>query len=123
MVGCKRERSEIAPREAVVSETKATGAASSSAAIDEPERLCGTKSICPAEPVDDEGTKLCASLARDPACGGKFLALVQCQIAREKCGPDGKIDQVATLDLCKPEETALHDCNQANAAAPPASGQ
>ena len=66
---------------------------------------------------------LCASLAREPMCGTKFLALVKCQIAKEKCGADGKTDQVATLDLCKLEDKALRDCDQARAAAAKASAK
>jgi hypothetical protein len=120
IVGCKGERAEIAPPTTAVPGSKALVAASSSATGDEPERLCGAKSICPAEEIDDEGTKLCASLAREPSCGGQFLALVKCQIAQEKCGADGKTDQLATLDLCKVEEAALQACNQAKAVAPPA---
>ncbi|MGZ3419538.1 MAG: hypothetical protein ACXVEF_40565 [Polyangiales bacterium] len=121
VVGCKKDRSEVAPPAAVAQ--SASAAPSSSAAGDEAERLCGAKSICPNEPVDDEGTMLCASLGRDPICGAKFLTLVKCQIAKEKCGADGKIDQVATLDLCKLEDTALRDCEQAKAAAAKASAK
>lgn len=107
VVGCSKDRSEPAPPVAVAPVKSA----------DEPERLCGAKSLCPNEPVDEEGTMLCTSLARDPTCGAKFLALVKCQVAKEKCGADGRIDQVATLDLCKTEDQALRACNQAKAAA------
>lgn len=107
VVGCSKERSEPAPSVAVAPVKSA----------DEPERLCGAKSLCPNEPVDEEGTMLCTSLARDATCGAKFLALVKCQIAKEKCSADGKIDQTATLDLCKAEDRALQACNQAKQAA------
>jgi len=123
VVGCSRDRSETPPPVAVAPVKVAAATPSSSAAGDEPARLCGAKSICPNEPVDDEGTMLCTSLAREPICGTKFLALVKCQIAKEKCGADGKTDQVATLDLCKLEETALHECDQAKAAAAKASAK
>jgi hypothetical protein len=113
-VGCKKDRSEIAPavsdapvKVAVAPSANATG-----------EEMCSQKSICPNEPIDEEGNALCAELARDPICGAKFRALVRCQIAKEKCGADGKIDQTATLDLCKLEDSALNECNQAKAAAP-----
>ena len=46
--------------------TNRFAASSASAAADEPERLCGQKSLCPNEPVDDQGTMLCASLVREP---------------------------------------------------------
>lgn len=107
---CGKERSEPPPPLAVAPVTSA-------AAGDEAARLCGAKSLCPNEPVDDEGTALCTSLAREPICGTKFLALVKCQVAKEKCGADGKIDQVGTLDLCKAEDQALRACDQAKAAA------
>lgn len=108
VVGCDKEPSKAAPPVAV--------APMKSAAADEPERLCGAKSLCPNEPVDDEGTLVCTSLAREPICGAKFLALVRCQIAKEKCGADGRIDQVGTLDLCTVEDQALRACNQAKSA-------
>lgn len=130
LFGCSKERSEIAPPVAAPVASPAAApvavkaaAPSASAGGDEALRLCGQKSLCPNEPVDDEGTMLCASIAREPICGAKFLALVRCQVDKEKCGPDGKIDQVATLDLCKVEETALHECDKAKAAAAKASGK
>jgi hypothetical protein len=116
-LACSKERSESTKTSPVVT------APSSSATGDEAERLCGAKSICPNEPVDDEGTQLCASLVRDPICGKPFLALVKCQIAKEKCGADGKTDQTTTLDLCKAEEAALHECDVAKAAATKASAK
>lgn len=103
--------------------TSLAAARPSASAGDEPERLCSQKSICPGETVDHESEALCATLARDPICGAKFLALVKCQIAQEKCGDDGKIDQVATLELCKSEESTLHDCDAAKAAAAQASAK
>lgn len=114
IVGCKKDRTEVAP--SVEAPVKA--AASASATGDEAQQLCASKSICPNEPIDAEGIEVCASLARDPTCGAKFRALVKCQIAKEKCGADGKVDQQATMDLCKLEDGALNDCNQAKAAAP-----
>jgi hypothetical protein len=120
-LGCSRERSEPAPPAVVA--PLASAAPSASGSRDEAERLCGAKSTCPNEPIDDEGTQLCASLGRDLTCGKKFLALVKCQIAKEKCDADGKIDQATTLDLCKAEESALQECEQAKAAAGKASAK
>ncbi len=118
VVGCSKERSDATPPVVAAPEKKAAPAPPSpSASGDEPERLCSAKSICPAEVIDAETAQVCASLARDPVCGAKFLALVRCQIAKEKCGADGKTDQQASMDLCKAEDAVLNDCVQAKAAA------
>jgi len=116
VVGCSRDRSEVAPP-AADAKGKAAATATTQSSTDDPELLCGAKSTCPNELVDAETARVCASLARDPTCGTQFLALVKCQIAKEKCGADGKADQEATMPLCKLEDAALQDCNRAKVAA------
>jgi hypothetical protein len=118
--GCGKDRPH-----ATAAAPPATAAVSASAVsgIDDAARLCGAKSRCPNEPADDEGILLCTSLAREPACGARFLALVRCQVDEERCDAEGRIDQVATLDLCKAEDRALRACDQAKAAGAKASAR
>ncbi len=116
VVGCGRDRTELTSA-AADAKGKAAPTVTTSPSADDPERLCGATSKCPKELVDAETAMVCASLARDPSCGTPFLALVKCQIEKEKCGADGKADQEATMRLCKVEDAALQACNQAKGAA------